>query len=119
VIAQIAMATGFILILIGLYGALTQRNLLRMIVAFTIADTGVNIVIVSIGYMRGRTAPILDSAVPAAEAAARIIDPVPQALVLTAIVIGVGVTALMLAYAYKLYEKKRTLDIAKLTELKW
>jgi multisubunit Na+/H+ antiporter MnhC subunit len=113
------MATGFILILIGLYGALTQRNLLRMIVAFTIADTGVNIVIVSIGYMRGRTAPILDSAVPAAEAAARIIDPVPQALVLTAIVIGVGVTALMLAYAYKLYEKKRTLDIAKLTELKW
>ena len=38
---------------------------------------------------------------------------------LTAIVIGVGVTALMLAYAYKLYEKKHTLDIAKFTELKW
>jgi multisubunit Na+/H+ antiporter MnhC subunit len=57
--------------------------------------------------------------VPVAEAAARIIDPVPQALVLTAIVIGVGVTALMLAYAYKLYESKRTLDISKFTELKW
>jgi multisubunit Na+/H+ antiporter MnhC subunit len=49
----------------------------------------------------------------------RIIDPVPQALVLTAIVIGVGVTALMLAYAYKLYEKKGSLDIARHTELKW
>jgi multisubunit Na+/H+ antiporter MnhC subunit len=61
----------------------------------------------------------LDAVVPAATAVARIIDPVPQALVLTAIVIGVGVTALMLAYAYKLYEKKRTLDIAKFTELKW
>jgi multisubunit Na+/H+ antiporter MnhC subunit len=119
VIAQIAMATGFALILIGLYGALTNRNLLRMIVAFTIADTGVNIVIVAVGYMAGRTAPILDAAVPAAEAAQRIIDPVPQALVLTAIVIGLGVTALMLAYAYKLYQKKRTLDIGKLTELKW
>jgi multicomponent Na+:H+ antiporter subunit C len=44
---------------------------------------------------------------------------VPQALVLTAIVIGVGVTALMLAYALKLYERKRTLDIARFTELKW
>jgi multicomponent Na+:H+ antiporter subunit C len=69
--------------------------------------------------MRGRTAPILDSAVPAAEAAARIIDPVPQALVLTAIVIGLGVTALMLAYAYRLYAAKGTLDIAKFSELKW
>lgn len=118
-IAHIAMATGFVLILIGLYGALTQRNLLRMIVAFTVADAGVNIVIVSIGYMTGRTAPILDQAVSAAEAVQRIIDPVPQALVLTAIVIGVGVTALMLAYAYKLYEKKRSLDIAHFTELKW
>ncbi|HYO27624.1 MAG: cation:proton antiporter subunit C [Azonexus sp.] len=115
----IAMSTGFILILIGLFGALTNRNILRMIVAFTVADTGVNLVIVGVGYMRGRTAPILDSAVAAADAVARIIDPVPQALVLTAIVIGVGVTALMLAYAYKLYEKKHTLDIAKFTELKW
>jgi len=114
-----AMGTGFLLILIGFYGALTRRNLLRMIVAFTVADTGVNLVIVAVGYMPGRTAPILDATVKASEAAARIIDPVPQALVLTAIVIGVGVTALMLAYAYKLYEKKQTLDIARFTELKW
>lgn len=115
----IAMATGFLLILIGFYGALTNRNLLRMIVAFTIAEAGVNLVIIAIGYMPGRTAPILGAAVSAAEAATRIIDPVPQALVLTAIVIGIGITALMLAYALKLYEKKRTLDIAKFTELKW
>jgi multisubunit Na+/H+ antiporter MnhC subunit len=117
--AYLAIATGFILILIGFYGALTNRNILRMIVAFTVANTGVNLVMVAVGYMHGRTAPILNADVPVAEAAARIIDPVPQALVLTAIVIGVGVTALMLAYAYKLYESKRTLDISKFTELKW
>ena len=117
--ALIAMAAGFLLILIGFYGALTNRNILRMIVAFTVADTGVNIVMVAVGYMRGRTAPILDETVPAADAVARIIDPVPQALVLTAIVIGMGVTALMLAFAYRFYEKKRTLDITKCTELKW
>jgi multisubunit Na+/H+ antiporter MnhC subunit len=117
--AHIALVTGFVLILVGLYGALTNRNILRMIVAFTVANTGVNLVMVAVGYLHGRTAPILDQAVPVAEASARIIDPVPQALVLTAIVIGVGVTALMLAYAYKLYETKGTLDISKYTELKW
>jgi len=117
--AYMAMATGFLLILIGFYGALTQRNLLRMIVAFTVADSGVNLVIIAVGYMSGRTAPILDNTLKAADAVVRIIDPVPQALVLTAIVIGVGVTAMMLAYAYKLFEKRRTLDIAQLTELKW
>ena len=115
----IAMATGFILILMGLYGALTNRNILRMIVSFTVANTGVNLVLVAVGFMRGRTAPILDQAVPAADAARRIIDPVPQALVLTAIVIGLGITAMMLTYAYKLYEEKGTLDISKFRDLKW
>ena len=118
-IALVAMACGFILILIGLFGALSNRNILRMIVAFTVANTGVNLVLVAVGHMRGRTAPILNEAVPVAEAAARIIDPVPQALVLTAIVIGVGVTALMLAYAYRLYQTRGSLDISKHTELKW
>ena len=117
-IVQIAMATGFALILMGLYGALTNRDIIRMIVAFTIADTGVNIVLVSVGYLAGRDAPILDTIAPA-DAAARIIDPVPQALVLTAIVIGLGITALMLAYAYRLFRQRQSLDIADYTELKW
>jgi multicomponent Na+:H+ antiporter subunit C len=116
-ITFLAMLTGFVLILIGAYGALTNCNLLRMVVAFTIADSGVNIVIVAIGYMRGRTAPILDAAMSAQDAVQRIIDPVPQALVLTAIVIGVGVTALMLAYVYRLVAQKRSLDIGDHAEL--
>ncbi len=115
----IAIATGFILILMGLYGALTHSNILRMIVSFSVADTGVNLVLVGVGYMHGRTAPILDKAVSTAEAVTRIIDPVPQALVLTAIVIGLGITAMMLTYAYKLYEEKGTLNIAKCRDLKW
>ena len=115
----VAMATGFTLILIGLYGALTHRNLLRLIVGFTVANTGTHLVLTAVGYLPGRTAPILGDAVPVDEAAARIIDPVPQALVLTAIVIGLGVTALMLAYAYRIHAAKGTLDISRLKELKW
>ena len=117
--AALALATGFALILIGLYGAITQRNLLRLIVGFTVADTGTHIVLVAVGYMPGRTAPILGAAVPPDQALARIIDPVPQALVLTAIVIGLGVTALMLAYAWRIFAARGTLDIAKLRQLKW
>jgi len=117
--AIIAMATGFILVLIGLYGALTNRNILRIIISFSVATTGVNLVMIAIGYMHGRTAPILDEMVPASTAVVRIIDPLPQALVLTAIVIGLGITTLMLTYAYKLFKTKGTLDISKLSELKW
>jgi multisubunit Na+/H+ antiporter MnhC subunit len=116
---HIALATGFILILVGLYGALTHHNILRMIVAFTVANTGVNLVLVAVGYIRGRSAPIINQNLPAAETAARMIDPLPQALVLTAIVIGVGITALMLAYAYKLHMLKGSLDITDCKELKW
>lgn len=119
VLVYIAMITGFILILMGLYGALSNRNILHIIVSFTVANSGVNLVLVCVGYLPGRMAPILDAAVPVDKAAELIIDPVPQALVLTAIVIGLGVTALMLAYAYKLYMTKHTLDISKFTELKW
>ena len=115
----LALATGFLLILLGLYGAITHRNLLRLIVGFTVADTGTHLVLIAVGYMPGRTAPILGGEVSVEQAAARIIDPVPQALVLTAIVIGLGVTALMLAYAYRIFSAKGTLDISRLRELKW
>ena len=115
---QIALATGFILILMGLYAALTNRDIIRMIIGFTVADTGVNVVLVAVGVLPGRAAPILDTISPA-EAAQKIIDPVPQALVLTAIVIGLGITALMLAYAYQLFRMGRSLDISDFRDLKW
>lgn len=115
----LALATGFLLILIGVYGALTNRNIIRMIVAFSVANVGVNIVLVAVGYLPGKTAPIVDGVVTVANAGEMMVDPLPQALVLTAIVIGLGITTLMLAFAYKLYEKHGSLDIAKFSESKW
>ncbi len=110
---------GFALIIIGLYGMLTRRNIIRIIIGFSIADTGIHLMMVSIGYLKGRTAPILDKAVDQADALQRVVDPVPSALVLTAIVIGLAVTALMLAYAVRLHEAKGSLDIHDFKELKW
>jgi multicomponent Na+:H+ antiporter subunit C len=118
-ISNIVLATGFILVLIGFWGMLTHRNVLRIIIGFSLIDTGIHIVIVSIGYVANRTAPIIDSALSPSEGPSRVVDPIPSALVVTAIVIGLSVTAVMLAYAIRLYESKKTLSIDDFTESKW
>jgi multisubunit Na+/H+ antiporter MnhC subunit len=118
-ISNIVLATGFILVLIGFWGMLTHRNILRVIIGFSLIDTGIHIVIVSIGYVANKTAPIIDSALSPSEAPSRVVDPIPSALVVTAIVIGLSVTAVMLAYAIRLYQSKKTLSIDAFTESKW
>ncbi len=115
----IALITGFALILVGLYGILSKRNIIKIIVGFSLFDTGLHVLIVTVGYIKGGTAPILDSVVGTTDVASKIVDPVPQALVLTAIVIGLGVTALMLAYALKMYQAKKSLDISDFKDMKW
>ena len=118
-ISTIVLCSGLGLILIGLWGMLTQRNLIRMIIGFSLLDTGIHMVMIAIGYVTGGTAPIIDATVPVAEAASLVVDPLPSALVLTAIVIGLGVTAVMLAFAVRIYQEKKTLNIDECTESKW
>jgi multicomponent Na+:H+ antiporter subunit C len=108
-----------LVILIGLWGLLTQKNLIKIVIGFALFDTGIHIVMVSIGYIKNGTAPILDSAVDVNNAANVVVDPIPQALVLTAIVIGLGITALMLSYVLKMYQKKKSLEINNYNDLKW
>lgn len=115
----ISMITGFLLVLLGLWAVLTQKNIIKIIIGFSIFDTGLHIVLVSIAYLRGGTAPVIDKAVKVTEAIEKVVDPVPHALVLTAIVIGLGVTALMLVYALKLYQNKKTLEVQSFNDLKW
>jgi len=112
----IAMAIGFILILIGIWGMVTQNNIIKIIIGFSIIDTGIHIVMVGTGYIKNRTAPILDSEALRQNAAALTVDPVPSALVLTAIVIGLAVTALMLTYAVRLHVKTGSLSIDNLKD---
>ena len=107
----VAMVLGFVLILLGLWAMLSRRNIIKIIIGFSIIDTGVHVTMVAVGYLRGRTAPILDSANLRAEALTRSIDPLPSALVLTAIVIGLAVTALMLSYALRLHRQTGSLSI--------
>jgi multisubunit Na+/H+ antiporter MnhC subunit len=118
-VSQILLVTGFFLVLIGLGGILAHRNILRIIIGFSLVDTGIHVVMVATGYVTGGTAPIIDAALEKADAAANAVDPIPSALVVTAIVIGFSVTAIMLSFAIRLYDAKETLDIDAFTESKW
>jgi len=115
----VAVVVGFLLILVGIWGILTRKNIIKIVIGFSVFDTGLHMVMVGVGYVKGGTAPILDGAIAPGTALTSIVDPVPQALVLTAIVIGLGVTALMLAYVVRLFEYRKSLDISSYEDLKW
>ncbi len=118
-ITQIILVIGFLLSLIGFWGLMTRRDIFRLVIGFSLMDTGVHMIMVGIGYVRNGTAPIFDEAVPLAEAIRTVVDPVPSALVLTAIVIGLAVTALMLSFVVKVHGERNSLSIDAVKELKW
>ncbi len=116
------------LILIGLAGVLLRTNLIKIVLGFTLVGTGTHILIITLGFVKGGTAPIIDNPnmfQSTAEGASLLVqsglvmDPVTQAMVLTAIVIGLGVTGLMLAYVVRLYGVNQNLDVNTLARLKW
>lgn len=105
----------FIIFLIGIYGAITNRNLLKILISLSIMETALNIFLVSIGYISGSKPPILFPGMNTiSPAKMNISDPLPHALVLTAIVIGVGTTAIGVGLAIKLFNHYKTLNINRM-----
>ena len=98
------------LVAIGAVGLAVSRHLLRLVLALGIAECGVNLLLVLAGYRWDAVAPILTGATVTRP----MVDPVPQALVLTSIVIGVGVQALAVALMIRIKEAYGTLDIREL-----
>ena len=113
---MIYYVAAFSLILIGIYGVLVKKNMIKIVLGLSLMDSGINVLLVSLGYVKGKTAPIFSNAALKPE---QMVDPVPQALVLTAIVIGLAVTALALTIVIRLYDHHKTLNISKIRELKW
>jgi multicomponent Na+:H+ antiporter subunit C len=105
----------FVLFLVGLYGVLTRKNIIKIIIGLCIMEYSLNLFFIMIGYIKGGVAPIVNLS---SSAKVKYVDPLPQALVLTAIVIGLATTALLLAIAIKLYKKYKTFDIDKINNLK-
>jgi multisubunit Na+/H+ antiporter MnhC subunit len=88
----------FVLFLVGLYGVVTRRNLIKIAISLSIMEFSIFLILVLIGYIENGLAPIVD---PAAGTQVYV-DPLPQAMVLTAIVIGLATTAMLMAIAIRL-----------------
>lgn len=97
-----------ILFAVGFATLLLHRNLFKKILGLNIMDTASCLLLTSMGYIDGRTAPII---VDGVTDVARYGNPLPAGLVLTGIVVSVSVTAVMLALTVKLYERYHTLDL--------
>jgi multisubunit Na+/H+ antiporter MnhC subunit len=100
----------FILFLVGLYGAATRRNLVKIAISLSIMEFSTFLFFALLGYIDGGVAPIVNPAEPDKI----YVDPLPQALVLTAIVIGLATTALLI----RLYRKYGTFDIREIKNLR-
>ena len=103
-----------ILFCVGLYCILRKRNIIKIIVGVIIAEYAVNLLFILVAYRMGGRSPIYSPD----QTIENMVDQLPQALVLTSIVIGLASTALLVAIAMRIYEKYRTFDITKIRELK-
>lgn len=103
-----------VLFAVGLYCLLVKKNLVKKIIGLGIMEYAINLFFILTGYRTAAEAPILNREL----AITNFVDPLPQALILTSIVIGLAVTALMVAIAVRLYEKYRTFDINEIRRLR-
>jgi len=104
----------FILFLVGLYGVITRRNLVKIVISLSIMEFSTFLLFALIGYIDGGVAPIVNPSDPVKI----YVDPLPQALVLTAIVIGLATTAMLMAVIIRLYRKYKTFDIREIKNLR-
>jgi multisubunit Na+/H+ antiporter MnhC subunit len=101
------LAASLGLIAIGIGGVILSRNLFRIVLALSIAEAGGNLLLVLIGFRHDAIAPIIEPG----RALTTMVDSIPQAMVLTSIVIGAGVQALALALAIRARASYGTLDM--------
>ncbi|HIE48427.1 TPA: cation:proton antiporter [Candidatus Bipolaricaulota bacterium] len=113
-IGNLPFVVCMILIGLGLWTLLSRRNLIKLAIGITLIECGVNLFLVTLGYVERGVAPIYTYTQPGVT----MVLPTPQALTLTSIVIGMATTALMLAFAVVIYRHRGTLDARKIRELK-
>jgi multicomponent Na+:H+ antiporter subunit C len=101
------------LILVGLYALIFKRNLIKMVIGITLIEGGVNLFLITLGFREDSTAPIYTTSPGGIMSL-----PVPQALTLTSIVIGVAVLALMLSLVIQIYRHYKTLDANEIRRLR-
>lgn len=107
---MIIYLTVMLLIALGLYAVLFKKNLIKIVIGVSLIESGLNLFLISLGFVNDGQAPIYTLA----HAGKTMALPTPQALTLTAIVISLATTALMLSFVVMIYKNYGTLDSRKL-----
>ena len=95
-----------ILMMIGFYGVIAKTNLVKKALSLSLFQTGVLVFYISIGKIDGGTGPVLDPRNPEAIYS----NPLPHALMLTAIVVGVATLSVAMAIIVNIRERYGTID---------
>ena len=104
--------TAVVLFGIGLLNVMVQKNLIKKVVGFNIMDSDVFLLLASLGYVDGGTAPIVGDV----GFHPLYINPIPSGLVLTGIVVSVSITAFALALIQRVYRRYGTIELDELLE---
>lgn len=99
---------------IGLYGIVTSRNFVHLIGCKSVVQAATYVLLLAVSFRADAIAPIFYTHPPGTPA----VDPVVHALVLTDVVVGATVTALLLALALQLHKRRGTLDPEELKPLR-
>jgi multicomponent Na+:H+ antiporter subunit C len=102
------------LFLIGLYGMVTSRNLIHMVICLAVAQSSTDLLLLAIGYHAGASAPVFAN-MPLKTPA---VDPVVQALTLTDVVVEATVAAVLLALTVQVAKRFGTVDPDRLGALR-
>jgi multicomponent Na+:H+ antiporter subunit C len=102
------------LLLVGLYGIVTSRNLVHTIICLTVVQSSTYVLLLAVGYRSNGLAPIFAD-IPTSSVA---VDPVVQALCLVDVVVEAAVTALLLALAVQAHKRFGTVDPEELRPLR-
>ena len=103
------------LIVLGLYTIVFKKDMIKIVLGMGLVDYGINLFIVSIGFNAGGTSPLFT--ISELLSGAYFVDPVPQALTLTSIVIGACVEAMALALIIKIYQRYNTRNADEIRRL--
>jgi multicomponent Na+:H+ antiporter subunit C len=95
------------LFFVGLYGVVTSRHLVHLVVCLGVMQSSTYVLLLAIGYRTGKKAPIFTGGVPTKVGA---VDPVVQALTLTDVVVSVASSALILALVVEIWKRSGKSD---------
>ena len=98
-----------LLLALGLFGMLVLRNLLRKLIAMSVMQVAVIVFFIAVGAKAGAHPPIVAEG-DAAPRARSYVNPLPHALMLTAIVVSVSTTGVGLALLIRIHGRYGTLD---------